>query len=104
MNDIRYYIDLIESIGGGKYYIGNCVDSFDLDGECIIGELPFADVNDLGYADENALEISGEEFSKVVNIPEWLLDSIVDHEVYYMVYNDLYILYDSDVDIHYFFM
>lgn len=104
MNDIRYYIDLIEGITGKRNYVGNCVNSFDLDGECIIDELPFMNVSDLGYVDENASEISGDEFMNVVNVPDWLLDKISDNEVYYMVYNDLYILYDSDLDIHYFFI
>ena len=115
MNNMRYYINLIEGINK-KDFVGTCVSSFDEDGfECIIPELPFNDVNDLGYVDENAEDISKEEFLSKVDVPESLLKQISgrDDEIRFMYYSpyDLYILYDEYVpngkyrghDIHYFF-
>lgn len=103
MNNIRYYINLIESINK-KNFVGTCVNSFDEDGECIIPELPFNDVNDLAYADENAENISKEEFYRSVNVPESVIKKTSGNEIFYLIFEDVYMLYDGDEDIHYFFV
>lgn len=79
---------------------GNCINSFDEDGECIIGTLPFSTVSDLGYADENAEDVSKEIFFHKCNVPRSLAQI---RRARYMEHNGLYILYDEDKDIHYFF-
>ena len=57
-------------------YLGNCVDSFDLDGDCINDALPWNTVSDFALAVEEG-------------------DNIL--------VNDINVIYDSETDIHSFF-
>lgn len=84
-----------------KYIVGTCVNSFDEDADCINSDLPYRDVSEFAVADENAARITKEEFLKNVNVPEKLIniDAIYLHDID----NDVYMLYDVDLDIHYFF-
>lgn len=116
MNDIRYYIDLIEGIVGKKNYVGKCNDVYDEDGQtCIVPELPFKTVMDQGIADDDSEEITKEEFFAMVNVPGWLIQLMQEttDNIDYLYYEpwDLYMLYfipsngeDAGHDIHYFFV
>lgn len=59
-------------------YIGNCIDSFDDDGDCTNEYLPFDTVSDFAvYVDENG------DNSHI---------------------NDLKIVYNTDIDVHHFYI
>jgi len=88
------------------YYVGNCVNSFDEDGENIVNQLPFNDVNDFAVAEENAKPISKEVFNTLVANDEMLNKK---HEIVYGImlkYVDFPVVYayDTDDDIHYFYV
>lgn len=57
-------------------YLGNCIDSFDVDGNCVNPYLPFADVSEFGCAVEEDDNIT---------------------------YKGIIIQYDEEKDIHSFF-
>lgn len=58
MKELLEELRIIENTGYS--YVGNCVNSFDDDGECLIGI--YNDVSDFASAEENALEITRDEF------------------------------------------
>jgi hypothetical protein len=97
---MRSWINIFE----GKHYIGSCVNSFDEDGDCIIDELPFSTVSDLAVAEENAKVINKNAFDETVTVPESIEHLTVGHEISYLVHDEVYMLYDLDSDIHYFFV
>lgn len=82
-------------------YVGNCVNSFDEDGECIIIDLPFSDVTQLAYAIEEAKELPLADFKRLVN-NNLQLEGVEITELYLV--DDCLIAYDSVADIHYFFV
>ena len=88
-----------------RVYIGNCVNSFDEDGDCVIDSLGYYDVSDFGVGDERAETLSWDEFDREVFVSLEMEEIIEGHEVIYLLdrERDLYMLYDSDDDIHYFF-
>ena len=90
---------------GRRVYIGNCVNSFDEDGDCVIDSLGYYDVSDFGVGDERAETLSWDEFDREVFVSLEMEEIIEGHEVIYLLdrERDLYMLYDSDDDIHYFF-
>ena len=103
MNPLREYIkSLLEE---GRGLLGTCVNSFDGDGYCTQPGIPYDTTSDLAVGDENAEEVSEEEFRSQVVLPSELEQKVMGHEVYYLLDrgNDHYMLYDSDDDIHYFF-
>jgi hypothetical protein len=57
-------------------YLGNCIDSFDMDGNCVNPYLPFADVSEFGCAVEENDNIT---------------------------YKGITIQYDEEEDVHSFF-
>ena len=92
-------LKLIESM----QYVGNCVDSFDEDGQSL---LPFYnDVSDFAYHEENYTEISKDMFLNHVDVPNRLKNIINSKDTIFFKDedNDILILYDSNKDIHYFF-
>lgn len=83
-------------------YIGNCVDILDTGNY-------FSDATDMAYAVENSTEISKFNFLKVIrfnHIPPEIQAIITSEQnsIVYSKYNNLYIIYDSNSDIHYFFI
>jgi hypothetical protein len=87
-----------------KEYVGNCVNSFDEDGECLIGI--YDDVSDFANSEENSKEISNKDFINLVGeIPKYLKNKIKNHELSYLYDedNDIAMIYDITKDIHYFF-
>jgi hypothetical protein len=88
---LREWISLFE-----KQYVGNCVDAFDRDGLCVADELGWNHTSDFAYAEENAQEISREEF-RAAAPHAW-------HEGRYFKYpNGVYAVYDPNQDKHYFY-
>jgi hypothetical protein len=96
---------LRESLNNRKHYVGNCVNGFDMDGYCNIKQLPYNDTTDFAQAEENATKISSDEFFANVSYPEKLISNIKSNEIIYLhdSKHDVYMLYDLDNDIHYFF-
>jgi hypothetical protein len=79
--------------------VGNCKD-FDEDGYCMISELPYSDATEFAQAEENASEMSAQDFQAAVG------DVLTVPEPYYMYdeENDVYMLYDAAEDVHYFYV
>jgi hypothetical protein len=87
-----------------KTYLGNCVNSFDEDGECIVPNL-YNDVSDFAYSEENSIEISKNDFIKNVGNVQDNISNHLSKDVIYLhdQINDVFMIYDIDNDIHYFF-
>ena len=66
----------------------------------MIDALPYADTTEFAQAEENASEISAEEFQAVVG------DTLVVSEPYYLYdeANDVYMIHDAAEDVHYFYV
>jgi hypothetical protein len=98
-------VELFESQPQKKHFVGTCVDSFDLDGECVVPELGWANTSDFAVADESASNISREEFVNRVIMPPQLQDLIRSpHMLYLETSNGVLMAYDSESDVHYFFV
>lgn len=97
---------LNESSQSKKVYVGNCVNSFDDDGECVVHHLPYRDTTDFAQGEENSKKINKSEFNKHVDIPSHL-DKI--HKSKDTVYlhdrdNNVHMMYDPKKDVHHFFV
>lgn len=84
-----------------KHLVGTCKD-FDEEGNCNISQLPYRDTTHFAQAEENATEITKDQFLQNVNVPETLKDinAIYLHDED----NDVFMLYDDEKDIHYLFV
>lgn len=91
-----------------KYHlVGSCVDSFDDNGDCFFDN--FSDVNDFACADEDAKRISKKQFWKSCVVSLWAscptaIEKTHKIEYYYDERTDVFMLYDSTDDIHYFYV
>ena len=81
-------------------YQGNCINSFDNDGYCIV-DLPFETTSDFAYACENDCKLSNHLFEKITNIKIQDFCKIQDATCSY--YNGVFMIYDNQNDIHHFF-
>lgn len=81
------------------HFVGTCVDSFE-DG-CTFRN--YVDVNDFAVGEESATEISWSAFSRAVKVPYYLRLGR-DPKFLYDEDHDVYIAYDQDKDIHYFWV
>ena len=88
-----------EYLGDGYSLVGDC-KNFDEGGYCMIDALPYTDTTEFAQAEENACEISAEDFQAAVG------DILTVSEPYYFYdeTNDVYMLYDAAEDIHYFYV
>jgi hypothetical protein len=84
-----------------EQFLGTCVDAFDDDGDCI-GPGLYKDVTDFAQHEEKAMPISENEFYSNMHIPNYLEKHISKNRKY-LVDGNIYIVYDVDSDIHYFF-
>ena len=84
------------------FYLGSCVDSFDLEGNCLV-DLPWSHVSDFAYAEENSQELTLTEFLVGVSITE--ISGLIENNTvkYFQTPDDIFMIYDVDKDIHYFF-
>ena len=83
-------------------YKGSCVNSFDEDGDSLIKL--FSDVSDFAVKEEESEEVSKDIISKF-NINNEL-QNIANKKSTKLLFNkdhDIYFLYDTAKDIHYFF-
>jgi hypothetical protein len=88
---------------GPRRCCGTCVNAFDADGDCIIPDLPWSHVSDMALACEGAISITEGEFP--AEIPVEISCETRGHSVEYLVSPDgVYMLYDAEADIHYFFI
>lgn len=100
-----------------KYvYAGNCVNSFDDDGQCINDSIVFEDVTEFAQADEeeNREYISKDQFLNVIDVNEPATKNILNklfadiHMTHFkfFIYSDqkILVLYDDNADIHHFFV
>jgi hypothetical protein len=73
-------------------YVGNCVDSFDSDGDCINDFLPWADATEFAQAEER----------KEPAHPFQVAQRIRQLEFYVM--DGVMVAYDPNRDVHYFYI
>jgi len=85
-----------------KHLVGTCVNSFEEEGHCDNINLPYRDTTQFAQAEENATEITKDQFINNVNVPDNLKD--INAIYLYDEDNDVYMLYDDQKDIHYFFV
>ena len=92
--------------GDKSTFVGTCVNSFDNDyGTCIIDQLPWRDISEFEYSLENADAISQEYFSMNANVSKEIKQILRGHiKTYYLTKDNVWIIYDEDEDIHYFFV
>lgn len=87
-------------------YVGNCVNCFDADGVCCVTDLPYSDASDFACDLDGAKEfLDKDTFLNHVNmigLPMRLVDT--EDASYYHTPKDVVILYDEEMDIHYFFV
>ena len=79
--------------------VGDC-KNFDEGGSCTMDTLPYSDTTEFAHAEENASEISAEEFQAVVGDMLPISEPLYLHDKT----NDVYMIYDDDADIHYFYV
>jgi hypothetical protein len=86
-------------------FLGTCVNSFDEDGYCEVSGIPYSDTTEFAQAEEQAVKISQQEFiNKAGEIPNDLKMELSDNLVFlHDQDNNLFMVYDGDSDIHYFF-
>jgi len=85
-------------------YVGNCINSFDDSGECLIAKL-YSDTSNFAYHEENYVCIDANEFAAKVTLNANLNSEISSNRSYmFDADNVIHIIYDIDTDIHYFFM
>ena len=88
-----------------KHFVGTCIDSFDVDGNCVVPQLPFDTTSDLGYADENAVGMSKKEFLKNVELDPKMLKLVKSKKkVYLLRFKNVMMIYDPEKDVHHFFV
>jgi hypothetical protein len=82
------------------YYVGNCINSFDEDGDSLIDQ--FSDTSDFAWEEENANKISKEEFLNLVDNYSMLPKH---NKFIYLITMSKHVLmvYDKKSDVHYFF-
>ena len=105
---LRFNDYLLENkIEKKAYFVGNCKNSFDDDGDCTTRELPYRDTTDFAQGEEKSKKVSRENFEKNVTVPEHLkklhnsparVEHLHDKE------NDVHMMYDKGSDTHHFFV
>ena len=113
MNILNEMSKIYEMMYESYQYVGSCVDSFDSDtGECVNNL--FSDVSEFANYDELANcediedsdgcgKMDREEFLSLVNVNDIPLDINNDDLEYHYYNNGVLVVYDADVDVHYFF-
>ena len=99
-------INEIISRDSRKRFVGTCVNSFDEDGDCIIPELAWDHTSAFAVDEENAVPVQPMEFNKVVAITPDVAQTFTGHQISYLRTEDhhVYMIYDHDTDVHYFFV
>lgn len=82
-------------------YVGNCITSFDEDGDCINSELPFTDVSDFAYQLEKSKQLTPDMFFEQVEDNTFDFDCKLEFSV--LEDMSVFIAYNDETDIHFFF-
>jgi hypothetical protein len=83
--------------------LGTCVNCFDEDGESLISELPWTNVSDFAYAEENARVLTEQEFLTISSpFIQSSLSTTRDDLQYLLSEDGVLMVYDQSEDIHYF--
>lgn len=85
-------------------YVGNCVNCFDADGVCCVTDLPYSDASDFACDLDGASELDAASFFEsvsMIGLPKRLVDAEIS---FYTTPKDVFILYDEEMDVHYFFV
>lgn len=82
------------------YYTGTCMDSFDEDGNCTNGFLPWITVDDFNVDKLEALPVSRDEFL----ILTYVDNDIIEGDSLFFKMGCVMVSYNSDTDIHSFFI
>ena len=85
------------------FYLGDCINSFDADGECTDRTFPYEDATVFAQAEANYLPLTREEFHGQVPPALVPLLNRKDAKFFLDETYDLEIMYDPEADIHYFF-
>ena len=95
---------LLSEVAGTKaHFVGSCVNSFDEDGDCIIHQLPWNDTTEFAQALEDQQQISKEQFVNSVETSS-ITNEVVTKAEEFSLADNVFIAYDSDEDVHYFFV
>lgn len=86
-------------------FVGTCANSFDQVGNCVIDQLNYRDVSDFAQALENTtIKIPENEFYYNVNVWSDIEKKLSKNlDFLYDERNDVFMIYDNDSEIHYFF-
>lgn len=97
--------ELLQESKESNYYVGNCKNSFNDDGECIVPSLPYNDTSHFANGLENAKKISKKVFAQAVQVPKYLqnLHNKNDTEHFHDTENKVHMMYDPKKDTHHFF-
>lgn len=84
-------------------YVGNCVNSFNDDGECLLSI--FSDTSDFANVEENSEIVSKSKFINNVTLNKFFINLVQKNstKILYNKDRDIYMIYDENKDIHYFF-
>ena len=82
------------------YRAGTCVNSFDEEGYCIVGSLPWSTVTDFANDEEEASEITKEEFLRKTKLSE----ADIEGDRFFFIMGSVMVSYNDDTDIHTFFV
>tara|TARA_B100000700_G_C15063044_1_gene867375 strand:- start:9303 stop:10115 length:813 start_codon:yes stop_codon:yes gene_type:complete len=93
----------IETLNAPAEYLGNCVDSFDENGDSLIDI--FSDVSNFACIEEESKKVSVEDFMIATKKSMFDIERLsLNKKTYLESENkDVYMIYDEDKDIHYFF-
>ena len=91
---------LNEIVDVRAHYVGNCVNSFDEDGECDVRELPWNDTTEFAQAIEETTPLTKEQFMQQVSVPN---EINIEGMQLAKTEDGVYVAYDDNQDIHYFF-
>jgi hypothetical protein len=80
--------------------------SFDEDGDCTVTGLPWENVSHFAVSEGNSTRLSKVNFLDKVVLPDSIRNDIAGHNVTYLSSDDddVFMLYDEDTDVHYFFI
>ena len=97
--------ELLENINKTHYYVGNCVNSFDDEGDNITRGLPYHDVSNFAYHEENSHKESKEDFLKHAHVHPSLHKTLNSKHTVFLhdKDNDVHMMYDTKKDIHHFY-
>lgn len=81
-------------------YFGNCIHSFDEDGDSLIPL--FNDINEFAFADENAIEIDFYKFIEITKLSKYDLQSFHSQDNIYLLHqpSNSAFIYNKEQDIH----